>query len=169
MEEMPVCTNCIRKTGGCCTNVHLIIHSSEITPFLKAKDSGLFTKSHVLEKWNDNKDLYVYTSTDQRCIFLSTNNTCLIYEKRPTICRLYPVVWKTGIIEPFNIYIDLLCPLSHVVPIIDIYKPSKKMINKELMKKIGSLNFDDNDCSYLNITDKKQSSDGLKALYDEEL
>ena len=167
MKEKNVCNNCIISTGGCCTNPNLIIHGSEIGPFLEAKEKHKFPDEHTFDKLQDENDLYFYQANGNRCVFLSDHNSCLIYSRRPTVCKLYPVVWKNGIVESFNIYIDLLCPLTHTIPLVKIHSQSQEMDNQIMIKRIGGLIFDDNDNSYLNITDKKNSSEGLSAIYEQ--
>lgn len=167
MDEISVCHDCINRTGGCCTNVNLILSKSEIKPFLETKQQGQFSESDSLEKWDSGGELYTYNSGEKKCIFLTEKKTCLIYETRPIICKLYPIVWKKGLIESFETFIDLLCPLTHAKPIIEMYKPTQENNTKKLMKEIGSLEFDQEDCSYLNITDKKRSSEALHDLYEE--
>ena len=167
MEHKNICNDCISTTGGCCTGVNIILHESEVKPFLYAKEKHLFSESDNLEELKGQKDLFVYTSGTKRCHFLTESNTCSIYNSRPTICKLYPIVWKKGIIESNDIFIDLLCPLTHVKPILDLYSSSQELENKKLIKKIGSLVFNENDSSFLNITDKKRSSDALSNIYDE--
>lgn len=168
MEHKNICNDCISTTGGCCTGVNIILHESEVKPFLHAKKEGLFTESDNLEQFKEQKDLFVYTSGTKRCHFLTDSNTCSIYDSRPTICRLYPIVWKKGIIESSDIFIDLLCPLTHVKPIVDLYASTQNLENQKLIKEIGSLVFNENDSGYLNITDKKRSSDALAKLYKDE-
>ena len=166
LEPTNVCYDCINKTGGCCTNVKLIIHKSEISEFLKAKKMNKFSNSDSLEVFDNSGNLYVYSSSHKKCHFLTSNNTCSIYNSRPLICKLYPVVWKKGLIETTDIFIDILCPLSHSVPLMNLYNPVNEIENKKMMKKIGSLEFNQYDSDYVNITDKKRSSEGLTSLYD---
>ncbi len=165
MENKNICNECIIKTGGCCTNANLIIHSSEINPFLEAKTKDVIPPTQSLEKLSDEKDLYFYQTNGERCIFLSSSNACLIYDTRPTICKMYPILWNKTALDPTNIFIDLLCPLAHSVPISDIYKTSRDINIKKMIKKIGPLVFDHTASTYLNINDIKRSSEAFDEIY----
>ena len=167
MSENNTCNNCINLTGGCCTNANLIIHKSEIKPFMEAKKTGRLPESQSFEKLDDEDDLYFYQAHGERCLFLSDENNCIIYDQRPTVCKMYPIVWKKSPIDPTTIFIDMLCPLTHSMPIKDFFKANVTIENQKIMKLIGPLIFDQTDSSYLNITDKKRSSDALTKLYDE--
>lgn len=167
MKGKTVCANCIQKTGGCCTSINLIIHETEIKPFENAKKKKLLPPTHVLERISDKSNLYSYQTNGERCIFLTSTNTCSIYDQRPTVCNMYPIVWKKTAINPTNLFIDLLCPLAHSMPIRDIYKTSTEMNRKKMMKEIGPLVFDSSTSSYLNISDIKNSSKVLDEIYTE--
>jgi hypothetical protein len=80
---------------------------------------------------------------------------------------MYPIVWKKSSIDPSNVFIDMLCPLTHAVPIREIYKQSKSILNDKMMKNIGPLVFNEHNNGYLNLTDQKSSSEGLAGLYGE--
>ncbi len=167
MVEKNICINCITRTGGCCTDMNLLVDESEAGPFLEAKEKNLLPKNHSFEKLETRKEIFLYQSRGERCMFLSNENTCSIYDKRPSICKLYPIVWKRTSLDPINIYADMLCPLTHAIPIVKLYEQTKKEENQILMKKIGPLDFNDIDYSYLNITEKKDSSSALHDLYEE--
>jgi len=38
----------------------------------------------------------LYQVNQNKCPFLLADNTCKIYEKRPTACRMFPLMWSTG-------------------------------------------------------------------------
>lgn len=165
MDGTTVCDNCIRKTGGCCTNINLVIHETEIKPFKDAKEKKLIPATQILERISGNGNLFLYQTNGERCVFLTSSNTCSIYDRRPTVCSMYPIVWKKTAINPTNLFIDLLCPLTHSMPIKDLYKPSTDIKKKKMIKEIGSLVFDSDASSYLNISDIKRSSDVLDEMY----
>ena len=167
MNEKNICTDCITKTGGCCTDMNLFVDVTEAQPFLEAKEKGLLPDNHSFDKLDNRKDLFIYQSRGERCMFLSTSNACSIYDKRPSICKLYPIVWNKTAVNPINIYADMLCPLTHAVPILKLHEQTKKVENRILMKKIGPLDFNDIDYSYLNITEKRSTSTALDDLYEE--
>ena len=60
MKEKNVCSNCIDLTGGCCTNVNLVIHISEAQPFSDAIEKNFFPKDHALESLKDENNLFFY-------------------------------------------------------------------------------------------------------------
>ena len=164
------CKDCISQTGGCCVNVRLFLTEEDIIPFTEVIDKGFLPENHTFEIWSDNglngEKTYVYNSKREPCVFLQADQTCAIYDNRPGVCRLYPVLWNKDQEDPFSIFIDLLCPLAHTKPLFDIYDYALDPRNIDHMRKIGPLNFDPGDTNSINITDKKRYFDGLKNLYD---
>lgn len=76
-----LCNNC----GACCRTCNPIVLSDEDVYVLR-EVLGIFFSIYVIRE--DNKWWFSKTAP---CAFLNENNTCRIYNYRPTICRQYPV------------------------------------------------------------------------------
>jgi Fe-S-cluster containining protein len=71
---------CLNSCNGiCCKDGVLRLSENEA--------KKIFNKNLVVKK---SKDLFV-VSTHPICIHLNKNNQCKIYNKRPSICREYPI------------------------------------------------------------------------------
>ena len=164
MAKKNVCSECINHSGGCCVGVRFNIHANESKIFLEARESGQMPASHKLE--NDKDDnTYLYDSGDgSRCTFLGENNQCTIYHERPLICRLYPILWKKD-----NYFIDLICPLVHVVPLRDIATWPESQRNKKSLVDIPELDFDGRNRQYVNLKTILGMNDALEILKDPDI
>lgn len=82
MEFSESCRKCI-SSGKCdndCCGIVLIPYST----YLKHKDKVLGIKIQVME------DDVVFDTPDCKCPFISKKNkSCMIYEDRPLVCRVY--------------------------------------------------------------------------------
>lgn len=162
MVKKNICSECIKHSGGCCVGVRFNVHAKEIKPFLEAQQSGLMPKSHKLTQDKDDKDSYLYDSGSHvPCVFLGANNQCQIYNERPLICRLYPILWKKD-----NYFVDLICPLVHVVPLRDIATWPEKSKNKEGLIDMPELDFDGRSRQYINLKTLLGMNDALEILKD---
>lgn len=82
--------------GMCCTrqfNDHVFLLEKDVEA-MKQIDASLITPAPYYEFCDQKGNFYVSgyslrTKEDGSCVLLE-NNRCTIYEKRPTICRLYP-------------------------------------------------------------------------------
>lgn len=91
-----------QKTGECCKN---LINEKGFGLMLFEQEAVRFSKLHEEKKGTKPKLKYVMqpdgktktkvilmTQLDEKdCPFLSSKNTCEIYEDRPLVCRAYPV------------------------------------------------------------------------------
>ena len=163
MAKKNVCSECINHSGGCCVGVRFNVHEKEIQPFLEAQKSGKLPLNHKLVQDKDDKTTYLYDSGNGgRCMFLGDKNQCTIYDKRPLICRLYPILWKKD-----NYFVDLICPLVHALPLRDIATwPSK---NTESLKDMPELDFDGRSRQYINLKTLFGMNDALEILKDPEV
>ena len=123
--------------------------------------------NHSLEVWDKNEEIYIYNSDHKRCMFLGSDNLCMIYESRPLVCRMYPFLWKKNALILTEIFADMLCPLMHFNAIRKMYEESDNEKNRQQIENLGTLNFEIDEKNYLNITDIKNSSDILEILYNE--
>ena len=84
-------------------------------------------------------------------MFLDNGHKCLIYEKRPLICSLYPILWEEqdGVM---NYFADFACPLAHITPVHDLYNWVKEPSKKKLIEILGELEFESNLIQYVNIS-----------------
>ncbi len=164
MAKKNICSECINHSGGCCVGVRFNVHENEIKPFLEAQQSGKMPSNHKLEYDKDDKT-YLYDSGDgNRCMFLGGTNQCTIYDKRPLICRLYPILWKKD-----NYFIDLICPLVHAVPLRDIATWPETNKNKASLKDMPELDFDGRSRQYINLKTLFGMNDTLEILKDPEV
>lgn len=155
-----ICPACIKHSGGCCTSVCLIIHKSELLPFIEAKKNNQFPDSHTLEPWDEDNNLFAYKSAEEPCVFLGNDKRCLIYPDRPLICRMYPILWT----REERYFIDLSCPLAHTIPLKDILTWSEDPRNKNQIKNMSQLDFNINKRQYAHISQLKESFSVLELL-----
>ena len=149
--ENSCCIECIKKDGGCCTEVRFSIHEDEVSPFLeKFRQKSLLT-GHSL-KIDKKRKIYEYSSGKNQCIFLNEGKECSIYMKRPTTCRTYPLFWKKNTKMQKNYYIDMSCPLTLEIPLKTILSWSKDETNIKSMSSLGDLDFDGREKYYLNCS-----------------
>ena len=160
MPRKDICQKCININGGCCTNVKLLIHGSEIDAFRERYNTNTLPLEHEFEVVDKERDLYLYDSGGERCMFLNADNICSIYEQRPLICRLYPLKWQT--ME--NYHIDLSCPLAHLIPLNEIAHWRDEDKNTHLLTKMVPLHFNSKSKDFANITNLKKKYFQLKIL-----
>ncbi|MBR1369173.1 hypothetical protein RJ53_06570 [Methanocalculus chunghsingensis] len=96
------CTGC----GGCCTGdeeqSRVIISPDEIGEILEATAMGRNDIAAPYPEFIDANDGRRFTFAwclrmkDERCIFLSPDKRCSIYQVRPWICRTYPFMLEGG-------------------------------------------------------------------------
>ncbi|MHA2089372.1 MAG: YkgJ family cysteine cluster protein [Candidatus Kariarchaeaceae archaeon] len=146
-----ICTACINDSGGCCTEVEISIHIDELAPFKERFDAGSAPAGHTLEIHDDDTKVYLYTSQEDSCMFLNEDTTCGIYEKRPLICRMYPVMWEEKK-KTMNFFGDFACPLAHMIPVRDLASWSWNTKNKGYVDKMGELDFESSEPQYVNLT-----------------
>ena len=164
MTIRSVCQECIKHSGGCCTAVKLSIHSSELNVFLEYIMKNSLPEGHILDVIDEEKDVYQYSSGEDRCVFLDKNNQCQIYSNRPFICRMYPIMWKAK----ENLFLDMTCPLLYVIPIRDIVDWVNEPRNQEQLKIIDDLNFLTQSNKYLSFTSLKNDYPVLEITKKEE-
>ena len=96
------CLNC----QGCC---RFLKENSIWQPSLTLQEVQSLPQENIIF---DSKKIKVVSGEENsyKCVFLNTkNNKCLIYDKRPLECRLYPfLINKTK--EGIFLSIDLKCP-----------------------------------------------------------
>ena len=164
MAKKNICSECINHSGGCCVGVRFNIHENEIEPFLKAQKNGKMPTTHKLV-YDKDDNTYLYDSgNNTRCIFLGVNNQCQIYDKRPLICRLYPILWKKD-----NYFVDLICPLVHTIPLRDIATWPETNMNRASLKDMPELDFDGRSRQYINLKTLFGMNDTLEILKDPEV
>ena len=164
MENKSICQKCIATNGGCCVDVTFSIHTSEIDPFLKfeIENGGFLPSGHTLKPTKEEPEFHTYDSGGKKCMFLGDDLQCSIYDKRPLMCRLYPILWR----KPDKIYIDMLCPLTHVIPLRDIADWVKLPKNQEQLGNMDDLDFVGRSRQYLSINALKEDNSALKILED---
>ena len=160
MTTKNVCQECINHTGGCCTSVNLSIHISELNSFIEYIMKNGLPKGQKIENLDDEKDIYLYNSGNEKCIFLDENNQCKIYSNRPLVCRMYPILWKTK----ENFFIDMSCPLAFIVPIKNILESIKESKNQEQLKILDDLNFNPLLYQYLSVSNLVKEYPVLKII-----
>ena len=91
--------NCL-ECANCCSSIPPIITKSDVTRISKhlgIKESE-FMNDYVVE--DDDGDMVFNASP---CRFLLSDNTCLIYEKRPKACRRYPHTEGDELVKNINL------------------------------------------------------------------
>lgn len=152
-----VCQACLAHSGGCCVDVRFSFHDSEAQPFVERQDQDSLPYLHKLIKESDGS--YTYDSGGDLCMFLDEEYRCTIYDQRPLICRLYPVLWKKGVLA-----VDFTCPLSHLVPLREMLKWLESPANKKQINLMPELDFDLRARRYVNIITLREDNDVLEIL-----
>ncbi|MHA2504575.1 MAG: YkgJ family cysteine cluster protein [Candidatus Kariarchaeaceae archaeon] len=165
-EQKHICTACIEQTGGCCTDIEISMYKEEAAPFLKLKEEGKLPEGHTVTQHKNDEDIWEYHSNEEACVFLDpVTKGCNNYEKRPVICRTYPVQWtkvkvkkkwlgikKKKKKKKMQFFLDTYCPLSHRVPLNDFHRWMDDLPDPSYVKKIGELDFEYKDRQYINLT-----------------
>ena len=163
-KKKTVCSECINIDGGCCVGVKFNVHISEASRFIEVEKNGGIPSNHTFKIDEDDKEQYVYDSDKDRCVHLDENNACSIYEDRPLICSLYPILWKKK-----NYFIDMICPLVHFIPLRDIAMWPDEPKNIEIMKYMDELDFDGRSRQYINLKTLHEMNDALILVKNKDL
>lgn len=164
-KKKSVCSACIDISGGCCVGVRFNIHIDEITKWLEKEKNGGYPLNHVFKIDKDDKDQYIYDSQGERCVHLNENNICSIYEDRPLMCRMYPILWK----KRENYFVDMICPLVHFIPLRDIATWPEDPKNKKMMKNMDELEFDGRSRQYINLKTLREMNEALEIVKNRDL
>lgn len=110
-EEAFSIINCL-ECANCCKNHSPTFKSTDlkrISKHLGIKETVLIADYLKLDEDND----FVLQKTP--CTFLNANNTCQIYEVRPSDCARYPYTDEDVFIKRKNLTIanSLVCPAVH--------------------------------------------------------
>jgi len=91
-----VCTGC----GVCCRKIVITNDYGTFGLYLEPQETKLFPKWHVEPFWgfgvkgrrrNRPKFVGAYQFTGEQCPYVTKQNECRIYERRPLVCRAYPL------------------------------------------------------------------------------
>ena len=109
-EEVFEYTNCM-KCANCCKTTSPIFSDRDvdrIAKHLKIKPSELIEKHLHLAEDND------YVLNIAPCTFLDEDNSCTIYEHRPTACREYPHTNRKRFYQLMDLTLrnTLICPAA---------------------------------------------------------
>lgn len=101
------CANCCKSYSPRFKNPDI----KRIAKVLRMKEGEMVDKYLTLDKEND----YVLKQTP--CPFLAADNTCDIYEDRPSDCRRYPYTDEDVMIKriPLTLKNSTSCPITHHV------------------------------------------------------
>lgn len=101
------CANCCKNYSPRFKNPDI----KRIAKVLRMKEGEFVSKYLVLDKDDD----YVLKQTP--CPFLAEDNTCNIYEDRPSDCERYPYTDEDVIIKriPLTLKNSTVCPITHHV------------------------------------------------------
>ena len=96
------CANCCKTTGPLLKDKDI----DRLSKFLKMK-SKLFIEQYLrIDEDND------YVFKEMPCVFLASDNYCLVYEARPKACREYPHLDRRKIFQIGNLTVKNteVCP-----------------------------------------------------------
>lgn len=82
LEKNKMSGNCI-KCGTCCTNPSIVV------PFENKEDARFFSYFGIVISQNGEK-YYSKISLQSTCRHYDAEEGCMIYEKRPETCKIYP-------------------------------------------------------------------------------
>lgn len=119
--------------------------------FRKRFDDKTAPNKHTLTLHDDDNDIFEYSSASDPCMFLSKDLECTIYEKRPLICRMYPILWQEKRrSEDMDYFVDYACPLAHRLPVRDFFNWIHEY--EKLVMEMGELDFNYKMGNYVNIS-----------------
>jgi Fe-S-cluster containining protein len=103
--------NCL-DCANCCKNHSPTFKSTDlkrISKFLKIKETDLIARYLKLDEDND------FVLQKKPCTFLNIDNTCSIYEVRPSDCARYPYTDEDVFIKRRNLTMSnsTVCPAVH--------------------------------------------------------
>ncbi|MGN6477417.1 MAG: YkgJ family cysteine cluster protein [Flavipsychrobacter sp.] len=112
-EEASEKINCL-ECANCCKNYSPRFKNPDIkriAKLLKMKEGDFVAKYLFLDKDND------YVLQQKPCPFLAADNTCDIYEDRPSDCRRYPYTDEDVLIKrvPLTLKNATVCPITFTV------------------------------------------------------
>lgn len=110
------CTNC----GYCCDSTNVILGFEDIHNI-----------PEDLQELRDDGFTYIKGTDHAACPFLSKDNLCNIYEKRPYVCREYP--FKVTFVSKNKAYIDLIHSCESIVK--EDYLPENEVDFTYLVRK----------------------------------
>ena len=102
------------QCAGCCRTISPIILNEDIDRIAKYVD--LPTRSFIeTYLYKDQENDFVFKQTP--CPFLSEDNTCKIYEKRPKACYTYPHTDRNRFHQLLNLTLknSLVCPAVFLI------------------------------------------------------
>ncbi|MFC1704897.1 YkgJ family cysteine cluster protein [Nanoarchaeota archaeon] len=76
------------RCGECCKRLYILLNDSDIKNIEKL--GYVLDCFSEVEPVGEFKGKRVLRKVDERCIFLTKDNLCKIYESRPEICKKYP-------------------------------------------------------------------------------
>ncbi len=105
--------NCL-ECANCCRNYSPRFKQPDIkriAKYLRIKEGDLVSQNLVLDKEGD------YVVKHSPCPFLNTDNTCNIYDERPSDCRRYPYTDEDVLIKRVALTLknSSICPATFLV------------------------------------------------------
>lgn len=102
------------QCANCCKNYSPRFKSPDIkriSKLLKMKE-GEFVETYL---WEDEEGDFVLKNLP--CPFLASDNTCTIYENRPSDCRRFPYTDEDVIVrrQPLTLKNSTFCPITYFV------------------------------------------------------
>ena len=102
------------QCAACCKNYSPRFKNPDIKRIAKVlgmKEGDFVAKYLFLDKDDD------YVLQQKPCAFLAEDNTCNIYDDRPSDCRRYPYTDEDVLIKrvPLTLKNSTVCPITHVV------------------------------------------------------
>jgi Fe-S-cluster containining protein len=93
------------KCGKCCS--HLIGFRDDVRfgMYLSPEEVKLFPSEMVIPLFRHKKKIIAYQLKEDHCPHLTADNLCEIYDKRPLLCRTFPMVSPTEMAAQ-------LCPVT---------------------------------------------------------
>jgi Fe-S-cluster containining protein len=136
--------NCL-CCGACCKNLIVTLDEKDGVPgkykvglMLLQEELLLFAAEDIKPMWAINTKgkrranrpkVILYQMTRQTCPYITKTNRCLIYKRRPTICRGYPLM-----IHPNNTAtLDLKCTACHKQNLYDTTNKVYKVFPEEII------------------------------------
>lgn len=96
----PIKFECL-QCGRCCRDILKNAMGSLKGPYLSPEEAALFPQGTVLPSIGRGHDIdhisvTRYQISQAHCPHLIKNNQCQIYDKRPLVCRRFPLMWSSG-------------------------------------------------------------------------
>ena len=109
------CSHC----GVCCEKTEMMLSNDDVERLEKvgySKQKFIRYDRHGFARLRNSRGLCIFYNVEKR--------RCKIYGRRPSGCRIYPVIYS----EKEGIVVDELCPMKDTISILELRTKGKKVM-----------------------------------------